>query len=94
MSEVDFVSNSLSSIDLDFKDIVLFLSEMFHEVVLSTADSSHYCAVFSYSIQLNLDLLLVLVLRLIASKGFLLRSNPILVESSKSILVEVVCPDC
>ncbi len=41
LDERNFVSNSFSSVDLDFEDVVLLLSQVFKEVVLSVDDSSN-----------------------------------------------------
>jgi len=41
LDERNFVSNSFSSVDLDFEDVVLLLSQVFKEVVLSVNDSSN-----------------------------------------------------
>ena len=41
LDERNFVSNGLSSVDLDFEDVVLLLSQVLKEVVLSVDDSSN-----------------------------------------------------
>ena len=94
LGEVDFVTDGFASVDLDFEDIVLLLSEVFHQVVLGVADGSNNCAVLSDSVELDFDFVLVLVLGLVSGEGFLLGSDPVFVESPEGVLVEMVGPHC
>ena len=41
VGEVDLFSDGLSTVDLDFEDVVLLLSEVLEEVVLGVHDGSH-----------------------------------------------------
>lgn len=93
VGEGDLLGGGLSSVDLDFEDVVLLLSEVAHEVVLSVDDSSDNGTVFFNSVELHLHLLGVLGLGLVSAEGFLLGVDPVLVESSESALVEVVGPN-
>jgi len=60
VSEVDLISNGFSSVDLDFKDVVLFLSEILEEIVLGVHDGSNYCGVFFDSVELDFNFLPIL----------------------------------
>lgn len=72
-AEVNLGSNILSTVDLDFEDIVSLLSEVFHQVHLSVGDDSHDSAVLFDSVELSLGLLGVLGnFSLIVGEGFLL----------------------
>ena len=94
LDERNFVSNGLSSVDLDFEDVVLLLSQVLKEVVLSVDDSSNWGSVFSDSVEFNFQFLgLFGNSWLVAGESFLLGVNPVLVESSEGSLVEVVSPD-
>lgn len=92
VGEVDLISSSLSTIDLDFEDVVLLLSEV-GEVVLSVGNSSHDGGVLFDSVELDFNFLGILGLSLIAREGFLLGLNPVLVEPAEGSLVEMVGPD-
>lgn len=92
VSEIDFISGGLSTVDLDFEDVVLLLSKV-GEVVLSVGNSSHDSCVLSDSVELNFNFLGILSLSLITRESFLLGLNPVLVESAESSLVEMVSPD-
>lgn len=94
VSKGDLLSNVLSTVDLDFEDVVLLLSEVLEEVVLGVDNGSHNSAVFLDSVELNFKLLGVLGrFSLVVAESFSLGANPVLVESSKSALIEVVGPD-
>ena len=94
LDERNFVSNGLSSVNLDFEDVVLLLSQVLKEVVLSMDDSSNWGSVFSDSVEFNFQFLgLFGNSWLVAGESFLLGVNPVLVESSEGSLVEVVSPD-
>ena len=41
VGEVDLFSDGLSTVDLDFEDVILLLSEVLEEVVLGVHDGSH-----------------------------------------------------
>lgn len=92
VGEVDLISGSLSTVDLDFEDVVLLLSEV-GEVVLGVGNGSHDGGVLFDSVELDFNFLGVLGLSLIAREGFLLGLNPVLVEPAEGSLVEVVGPD-
>jgi len=93
-SEGDLISNRFSSVDLYFKDVVLFLSDVLDEVVLGVDDCSYSGAVFTDAVKLHLDFLGVLGrFSLVVAESFLLGVNPVLVESSESALVKVVSPN-
>lgn len=95
VSEVNLISNSFSTVDLDFKDVVLLLSEVFKEVHLSVTDGSDNGTVFGESVELNFDSFGVLaVFSLIVGESlFVLGAHPVFIESSKSSLVQMVGPD-
>ena len=60
VNEGNLISGGLSSIDLNFENVVLFLSEVFQEVVLSVDNGSNDGAVFSDSVELDFNFLGVL----------------------------------
>lgn len=94
VSEGDLLSNVLSTVDLDLEDVVLLLSEVLEEVMLGVDDGSHNSAVFSDSVELDLNALGVLGrFSLVVAEGFSLGIDPVLVESAESALVKVICPD-
>ncbi len=94
VSEVDLIGDSLSSVDLDLEDVVLFLSDVLDEVVLGVHDGSNNCAVFFNSVQLDFNFLGILgSFCLIAAEGFLFGVNPVLVEPSEGSLIKMVGPD-
>lgn len=94
VSEIDLLSNGLSTVDLDFEDVVLLLSEVLEEVVLSVDNGSHNSAVLLDSVELDFNSLGILGrFSLVVAESFSLGVNPVLVEPSKSALVEVVSPD-
>ena len=95
VGEVDLLRDALATVDLDFKDVILLLSVILHQVHLSMGDDSDSCAIFADSVELSPNLLSVLGhFRLIVSEGFPLGVHPVLVESSHSSLVQMLGPDC
>lgn len=94
VGESDFLSNIFSTVDLDFEDIVLLLTEVSHQLHLGVSNDSDRSTVLFDSVELGLHSLRVLgVLRLIVGESFSLGVHPVLVESSKSSLVEMLSPD-
>lgn len=95
VGEVNLVTDGFSTVDLDFEDVVLLLSEVVQKVHLGVCNGSYDGAVLLDSVELNFDSFGVLaVLSLISGEGLLvLRSHPVLVESSESSLVQMVSPD-
>lgn len=53
VTKINFVGNS-STIDLDFKDVILLLTEV-QFIKLGVGNNSDYCTVFLDSVQLDLD---------------------------------------
>ena len=93
-TEVDFLSDVLSAVDLDFEDVVPLLSETLQKVLLSVGDDSHNGAVLFDSVELGLNSLGVLGdLGLVVGEGLSLGVVPVLVESSEGALVQVLGPD-
>lgn len=82
-----------STINLDFEDVILLLSEV-QFVHLGVGNNSHYLTIFDDSLQLNLDVLAILVLLGMLSEGLLLWVHPILVESSQGVLSQLAGPHC
>ena len=94
LGEVYLVADGFASVNLDLEDVVLLLPEVLHQVVLGVAYGSHNCTVLSDSVELDLDFVLVLVLRLVSGEGFLLGPDPVFVEPPEGVLVEMVGPHC
>lgn len=93
MGEGNLIGNA-SSVDLDLEDVVLLLSEVLEEVVLSVNDGSDNSAILLDSVELGFNSLGILGrFRLVSGEGFSLGVDPVLVEPSKGSLVEVVGPD-
>lgn len=95
VSEVDLVSNSLSTVDLDFKDVIFLLSDVIKEVHLGVTDGSDDGAVLGQSVELDFNSFSVFtVFSLIVGESLLvLRVHPVFIESSESSLVQMVGPD-
>lgn len=94
VGEVDLLADGLATVDLDFEDVVLLLSQVLQQVVLGVHDGSHTGAVLLDSVQLHFHSLGVLGgFGLVVAEGFSLGANPVLVEPSKRALVEVVGPN-
>lgn len=72
VNKSDLISDGLSTVDLDFEDVVLLLSDVVEEVLLGVDNSTNAGCVLSDSVQLDLNFLGVLGLSLIAREGFLL----------------------
>lgn len=89
--EVDLLGNG-ASVDLDFEDVSLLLSEV-KEIELGVSDDSDDLAVFLDSIQLSSDGLFVFPLLGILGEGLLLGVNPVLIESSLEFSGQVLGPD-
>jgi hypothetical protein len=101
--EIDFLSNGFTTVDLDFEDVSLLLSEV-KEIELSVDDDSDDLAkkmrkilphlrVFLDSIQLEGDVLLIFPLLGVLGEGLLLRVDPVLVESSLEFSGQMLSPD-
>lgn len=84
----------ISSVDLDFHDVVLLLSEV-QLVHLGGGNHSNNGGVLSDSVEFDIDgfVLFVLMLLGVFGESFLLAAHPVLVESSKSVLVQLLGPD-
>ena len=94
VSEFNLISNGFSSVDLNFEDVVFLLSNVVEEVVLGMSDGSNNGAVLFDSVELDFNSFGIFGrFGLIVREGFLLRVDPVLVESSEGSLVEVVSPD-
>jgi hypothetical protein len=103
LGEIDFFSDVLASVDLDFEDVGLLLSEV--EVIeLGVGDDSDDLArklaetppqvpVFLDSIQLSGDGLFIFPLLGVLGESLLLGVNPVLVESSLEFSGQVLSPD-
>lgn len=94
-TEVDFLSNVLSTVDLDFEDVVSLLSQALQKVLLGVSDDSDNSAVLLDSVELSLSSLGVLGnFGLIVGESLSLGVVPVLVESSESSLVKMLGPNC
>lgn len=82
-----------STIDLDFENVILLLSEV-QFVHLGVGNHSHDLAIFDDSLKLNFDVLAILVLFGMFCEGLLLRVHPILIESSQSVFSQLAGPHC
>lgn len=90
---VDLVSD-VATVDLDFHDVSLLLSEVGQSGHHRVADGSDDGAVLLHSFQLSLDLFRsLLVLLSVLGESLLLGSVPVLVESSSAVGVEMLSPD-
>lgn len=78
----------ISSIDLDFHDVVLLLSKV-QFVHLGGSNHSDNSGVLSNSVKFHIDgfVLFVLMFLRVFGESFLLAAHPILIESSKSVLI-------
>ena len=93
VSEFNLISNGFSSVDLNFEDVVFLLSDVVEEVVLGMSDGSNNGAVLFDSVELDFNSFGIFGrFGLIVREGFLLRVDPVLVESSESSLVQMVGP--
>ena len=93
-SEFDFFSGVFSSVDLDFEDVILFLAEIPHEVLLGMGDDPNHTAVSFDSAELGFEFLGFFgQLGVVVGESFLLGVHPILVESSHCANVEVIGPN-
>jgi hypothetical protein len=86
-----------SSVNLDFSDVSLLLSKV-EEMNLSVSNNSDDCAVFLDSVKVSGDGVLLAVsfapfLSILGESLFVLRVEPVLVESSKDLSAEVLSPD-
>jgi len=90
--EIDFFSDVLSSVDLDFKNVSLLLSEV-EEIELSVSNDSDNLAVFLDSIQLSGDGLFIIPLLGVFGESLLLGVAPILIESSLEFSGQMLSPD-
>lgn len=89
---VDLVGD-VATVDLDFHDVSLLLSEVGESGHHGVADGSDDGAVLLHSLQLLLDLLRrLLVLLGVLGESLLLGSVPVSVESSSAVGVEVLGP--
>lgn len=93
VGKINLLGNS-SSVDLDFDDVVLLLSEV-ELVHLGVGDDSDDGAVFLDSLEGDLDVLGRILGNslLVLGEGLSLGALPVLVESSEGVLVELVGPD-
>jgi hypothetical protein len=92
ISEIDLLGSG-TTINLDFENVVLLLSQLREGLHLSGTDSSNNSAVFFYSVQLDINrFFLFFVFLRIFRESFLFRDHPILIESSQSILVQFLGP--
>lgn len=84
----------ISSIDLDFHDVVLLLSEI-QLVHLSSGNHSHHSSILLDSIDFHFNRLVLLVIMFLGVLGesLLLAVHPVLVESSQSVLIQLLSPD-
>jgi hypothetical protein len=92
VSPIDLLSNG-ASIDLDFQNVSLLLSEV-EEVELGVDDDSNNLAIFLQSVELGSDILFILKLLSILGESLLLGVHPILVQSSSELGRKMLGPDC
>lgn len=92
LGEIDFLGDVLTTVDLDFEDVSLLLSEV-KVIKLGVSDDSDDLAVFLDSIQLSGDGLFVFPLLGVLGEGLLLGVDPVLVESSLELSGQVLSPD-
>lgn len=93
VGEINLLGNS-SSVNLDFDDVVLLLSEV-ELVHLGVGNDSDDGTVFLDSFEWDLDVLGGILGNslLVLGEGLSLRGLPVLVESSQGVLVQLVGPD-
>lgn len=90
LGECNFLSNS-TTVNLDFKDLILLLTEIeFAQVCVS--NNSNYSAVFFNSLEENILSFLVEIFFMM-SKGSLFRVCPILVETLLGVSINGLGPD-
>ena len=61
VGESNFFSNVLSTVDLNFENVVFLLAQVFHQVHLSVSNDSHNRTVLLNSVELNFYLLRIFV---------------------------------
>lgn len=94
ITEVNLLSDVLATVDLDFEDVVLLLSEVLQELELGVSDDAHNGAVLLNTVELGLELLGGLQDALVVLvEGFLLGVNPVLVETTDGVALEVAGPN-
>lgn len=87
ISEIDLLGSG-TTINLDFENVILLLSQLREGFHLSRTDSSNNSTIFFDSVQLDINgFFLFFVFLGIFRESFLLRDHPVLIESSQSILV-------
>lgn len=95
-SEVDLGGGVLASVDLDLHDVSLLLSNA-NLADLSVGNSAHHGGELADAVQIAVDGLLlglgVVVLLGVLGEGLLLRTIPAAIETTKSLLTDVVGPD-
>jgi len=92
VSVVDLVGDG-TTVDLDFEDVILLLSQV-ELVHLGVGNDSDGGGVFLDSVQTGGDGLGVLGgVVVVGLEGFLLGVDPVFVESSQGVLLELVGPD-
>lgn len=91
LGEVDLLGD-VTTIDLDFEDVSLLLSEV-ELVQLGMGNNSDDLAVFLDSVKLALDSLLVAPLLAVLGEGLLLGVHPVLVQSSLELDGQVLGPN-
>jgi len=90
-SPVD-LSINVSTVDLDFADVSLLLSEV-EEVHLGVDEDSDDLAVFLDSVDLSGEVLVVLHLFSVLAESLFLGVHPVLVQSSLEFVGEMLGPD-
>jgi hypothetical protein len=92
LGEIDFLRD-VSSVDLDFDDVIFLLSEVqqFH---LGVGNNSDDGAIFFNSVQFNVNVSLGFsYVFLVFSESLLLRIAPVLIESSQSVSIQLISPN-
>jgi hypothetical protein len=83
-----------SSVNLDFEDVILLLSQLGEGLHLGGNNSSDHSAVLSNSVEIDINgFFLLFVLLGVFGESFLLGIHPVLVESSHGVSVQLLGPD-
>jgi len=94
LGEVELLINVLATIDLDFEDVSLLLSEV-EFVHLGVGNDTDNLAVFLNTVEAGFNVVISLLSEEfdVFGEAFLLSGHPVLVETSLDFLAQVLSPD-